>query len=180
MKTVIRKLFYDFEKEEKWLNKLSNEGLAMVDYSFGRYVFEDCISGEYEYKIQYMENYPTSAEGRKYIEFIESTGIEHVSSYIRWVYFRKKSEEVSFDIFSDLDSKIGHYRSIIRFISVIAILNLFNFLFNSIVIYIINGGLVINFYLGLINLFIVFLLSAFIYRLYRRLKGYKKQRVLME
>lgn len=40
MKHIVRKLFMDYQKEEDYLNEMAANGLALVDYTFGRYVFE--------------------------------------------------------------------------------------------------------------------------------------------
>lgn len=47
MKQVIRKLFINFEKEEKWINNIAAKGLNFIDYSFSRYLFEEGTPGEY-------------------------------------------------------------------------------------------------------------------------------------
>lgn len=45
MSHVVRKYFADFEKEEQWLNDMSAKGLALVEYSWARYVFEESAPG---------------------------------------------------------------------------------------------------------------------------------------
>mgnify|MGYP000565274790 CR=1 FL=1 len=39
--TTIKRAFTDFSKEEAWLNEMSHEGKALVDYRGGRYTFVD-------------------------------------------------------------------------------------------------------------------------------------------
>lgn len=112
MKHIIWKPYWNFEKEEKWLNDMSAKGLALIDYSWCRYVFEEVPKGEYIYRIELLENWPTHPESRNYIRFLEETGVEHVSSYMRWVYFRKKSADGPFDLYSDIDSRIAHYKKV--------------------------------------------------------------------
>ena len=113
MKKVIWKLYMDYEMEEKWLNEMSAMGLAMTDYSWCRYVFAECEPGEYVYRIELMDNLPRHPESERYICFMEDSGVEHVASYFRWVYFRKKSADGLFDIYSDMGSRIKHYRRIL-------------------------------------------------------------------
>lgn len=112
MITTIYKLYFDYEKEEKWLNEMSAKGLAFINYSAFTYQFEDCEPGEYIYRIELLEHVATHIESRKYIEFMEQNGIEHRASYARWVYFRQKAENGAFDLFSDIDSRIKHYQRI--------------------------------------------------------------------
>ena len=99
MKTIIRKAYYNYEKEENWLNEMSAKGLLLTDYSWCRYVF---------------------TESQKYIRFMEENGVEYVSSYMRWVYFRKKASDGDFNIYSDIDSKLKLYRRINLFWTVMA------------------------------------------------------------
>ncbi len=115
MKHIIHKAYWNYEKEEKWLNELSAKGLALVDYSWIRYVFEDSQPGEYIYRIQLLKNLASHPESRKYIEFVESTGAECVATYLRWVYFRKRAADGPFELYSDFESKIHHYKLVRAF-----------------------------------------------------------------
>lgn len=112
MKHIVRKAFWDYEKEEKWLNEMSAKGMALTDYSFCRYVFTETPNNEYTYRLELLENLPTHAESTAYIKFLEENGVECVATYMRWIFLRKKSSEGSFDIYSDLESKIKHYKRI--------------------------------------------------------------------
>lgn len=33
MKHIVRKAYWNYEKEENWLNEMSAKGLALIDYS---------------------------------------------------------------------------------------------------------------------------------------------------
>jgi hypothetical protein len=112
MKYIVRKAYWDFEKEEKWLNSMSAKGMALTDYSWCRYVFTETPNNEYTYRIELLENWPTHAESIAYIRFLEENGVECVATYMRWIFLRKKSSEGSFDIYSDIESKIKHYKRI--------------------------------------------------------------------
>lgn len=112
MKHVVHKVYADYEREEKWLNEMSARGLMLTDYSWCRYVFEEAPKGEYIYRIELLENWPTHPESVAYIRFLEENGIECAGVYMRWVYLRKKASEGPFDIYSDIDSKIRHYRRV--------------------------------------------------------------------
>lgn len=137
MRKVIRKWFWvwDFDKEEKWLNEIAAKGLALTSVGFCRYEFEDCIPGEFKICLEFLENKFRRAETEKYIEFLEETGAEHVGTFFRWGYFRKRTSEDNFKLFSDNASRIRHLTRIIGCIALI---------------------LGINFYLGCYNLFLYF------------------------
>lgn len=102
---IVHKAFWDFEKEEQWLNTMSARGLALSDYSWCRYVFADTPENRYIYRIELLENLPTHPESMAYLRFLEENGVECVASYMRWVYLRKNASEGPFDIYTDIDSR---------------------------------------------------------------------------
>jgi hypothetical protein len=112
MKSYVLKGFIDYEKEERWLNEMSAKGLALNGYFFFLYSFTDCEPGEYIYRIELLENLPGNPESRKYIDFLSENGVEHIASWARWVYFRKQAKDGPFDIYSDIDSKLTHFKRI--------------------------------------------------------------------
>lgn len=120
MKTTIRKAYWNYEKEENWLNEMSRKGLALTDYSWCRYVFTDAEPGEYIYRIELLERSSTHPESKVYIRFMEESGVEHIASYMKWVYFRKKAAHGAFDIYSDITSKLKHYRRVNTFFTTLA------------------------------------------------------------
>ena len=126
MRKTIRKWFWvwEFDKEEQWLNEMAAKGLALVSVGFCRYDFEDCIPGEYQVRLELLENHLQHEESRKYIQFIESTGAEQVGNYFRWVYFRKRTADGPFDLYSDLESRIRHLKRIIALVLPISGANL--------------------------------------------------------
>lgn len=123
MKKTVYKIFGNYEKEEAWLNQMSSQGWQCVDYFLTRYRFERGKPGEYVYRIQLLENSPRHPESTSYLEFLDDMGIEVFSVYYRWVYLKKKATEGPFELYSDLDSRIKHYRLIMQFLIPIASLN---------------------------------------------------------
>lgn len=109
MKHVIRKPYWSFENEEKWLNDMAAQGLALTSYSWCRYEFEDSDKETYTYHIELLDHSAKHPISKKYIAFLEETSIEHVSTYMRWVYLRKKTSDGPFNLYSDIDSKIASY-----------------------------------------------------------------------
>jgi len=120
MKHIVRKAYVDFEKEEKWLNEMASKGLALINYSWCKYTFEDTEKGEYIYRIELLKELPCHPESMKYLNFLEETGIECVAKYFRWVYLRKKSSDGEFELYTDTDSKIDHYKNISKFWVILA------------------------------------------------------------
>lgn len=101
-----------FEKEEKWLNEMSAKGLNLIAASGMRYEFEEGGRGEYVYRLELLPYLPAHPESAAYLKFLEETGVEHIASFHRWVYLRKKAGDGPFEVYSDLDSRIAHYERI--------------------------------------------------------------------
>lgn len=186
MRKVIHKLFWiwDFDKEEKWLNEMAAKGLALVGVGFCKYEFEECTPGEYEVRLQLLEKHLCHPESEKYISFVEETGAEPVGSHFRWIYFRKKRAEGSFELFSDIDSRIKHLNLIISFILLLSIVNL---LLGAENIYFLirhfcgehGGGSGINI-VGLLNLAVGMIGTLGSVRLIRKRNMLKKEKQIFE
>ena len=108
MRKTIYKWFWawEFDKEEKWLNEMAAKGLTLVSMHFIKYMFEETDPGEYQIRIELFDKKPTHPESEQYIRFVEETGAEQVASWIDWVYFRKKTADGPFELFSDNASRI--------------------------------------------------------------------------
>lgn len=121
MKHKVTRLILDFEEEEKWLNEMSAKGFQFIGYGFPTYLFEDGRPGEYTYRIELLEHSPSNIESRQYIKFLEDTGAECVDTFYRWAYFRKKTADGPFDLYTDLDSRIKHYQRILRLLQLLIV-----------------------------------------------------------
>jgi hypothetical protein len=124
MKHSVWKLFINFEKEEKWLNTMAQKGMHMVSYTFCRYLFEEGAPGKYIYRLELLKELPGHPESTAYLKFMEESGVEVVDTYLRWVYFRKKASEGSFEIYTDREGKIKHAKRIISLVGILCALNL--------------------------------------------------------
>ncbi len=178
MKHIVRKAYINYEKEENWLNEMSAKGLALVDYSWCRYVFEECEPSTYIYRLEMLKSVPSTAENQKYIEFLEQTGIEHVASYMRWIFLRKKSETGSFDIFTDLASRIQHHKRIALFLLPLSILNL-----GIGVINLINGLTISSHQIGgisLLNLTLGIIIGTHVLRHFKKVISLKQDKKIYE
>jgi len=115
MKKIIKKAFWNPEKEQTWLNEMAAKGLALSDYSFWRYVFEETDPGEYIYRIDLLEQDPRHPESEVFLKFLEDSGVSVVATYFKWVYLRKKAADGPFEVYSDVESRIRMYRRILQF-----------------------------------------------------------------
>ncbi len=172
---MIHKIFRlsaNYEKEEQWLNQMASRGMNFVNYSPFVFTFKEGTPGEYIYRIELLENVATHPESIAYIRFMEESGVECVNTHFRWVYFRRKAAEGSFDLFTDLASRRRHYRSVITLLGVVSFLNLCAAIIN-LSIWFFSTRLDVNIYAGAFN-FIIFLL--FTPSLVSHIKRYKKMK----
>ena len=183
MRSVIKKAYWNYEKEENWLNEMSAKGFALIDYCWIRYVFEDSAPGEFIYRIELLERHHAHPESKRYIEFMEESGAEHIASYIKWVYFRKKASEGAFDIYSDVESRIKFYKRIYKFYLTCTIAEfcagLMNVLYGFHPPYY-DGILYFN---AIAGLFVVFLGFLFIYlcvKMRKKITELEKQKIISE
>ena len=179
MRKVIHKWFWawEAEKEEKWLNEMCAKGLGLTSVGFARYEFEDCTPGEYQYRLEFLEHLPTHPESVQYIKFVEDTGAEQIGSITRWVYFRKKTADGPFDLFSDNASRIKHLSRIIALLLTLNIFNIYIGCYNIFLAIALDSP--IN-YCGIINLIIGALLFYGIFKLNRQRKALKKEQQIFE
>ena len=105
---TIRKFFWvwEFDKEEMWLNEMAASGWVLERVGFLTYLFSPCEPGEYALRMEMR------AHDDGYVQFLKETGAEYVGRMFAWMYTRKKTADRPFDLFSDMDSRIGHLNRI--------------------------------------------------------------------
>lgn len=115
--------YYDKDKEEVFLNKMSAKGYALKKYWCGFYKFEKCSTTEYTYRLDNLSG-KSQKEQEEYLEFMSDCGAEVVQRWNDWVYLRKKGE---FEVYTDVESQITLYSRIKKSflgVSVIMLANL--------------------------------------------------------
>ncbi len=179
MRKTVHKWFWvwDFDEEEKWLNEMAAKGLALVGVGWCRYEFEDCLPGEYAVCLEFFENRCNTVENTKYIEFLEETGIEHVGKLLRWHYFRKKTQEKNFRLYSDNVSRVKHLTMIIRFIAVLTGVNLYMGIYDIFVYFMFHNSILL---LGVVNLLCGTLCGYGIVRLIQKRKRLETEQQIFE
>ena len=112
------KLYYDKDKETVWLNKMASEGWALKSFFAGFYKFEPCRKGEYIYQIDF------GAVSEEYRELMQELGVEIVVLWGYWIILRKRAADGPFELYTDVDSQIEHYKKIRRMFKVATIIEL--------------------------------------------------------
>lgn len=188
-KYIVHKIYWNYEKEERWLNEMASKGLHFIDYTFCRYLFVKGAPAEYVYRIELLPNLVAHPESQSYIEFMESVGVEYMGKWWRWVFFRKKASLGPFEIFSDYDSKIRHYKRVSALMGSLGALNLFAFLLNVangiISASVRNNSHIFNFFtyispLVLLNGIIAVCLTWLVISFMKKVKRLKKEKQLHE
>ena len=155
---------WQFEKEEAWLNEMAANGWVLDGVGFCRYHFIRCEPGEYTVRTE-MHAYD---EG--YVKFMEETGAEYVGRMMMWIYFRKKTADGPFDLFSDIDSRIRHLDKIGKVLAIGGGANL------------LSG--IVNIYsparLGWVNLLAATFLMYALGRIHGKKEALEKERLLHE
>ena len=177
---TVHKLYWDFEKEERWLNEMSAKGLNLVRYRWGTYTFETGAPGQWIYRLELLPTDSRKPDSRQYLDFMSETAVETVATYMRWVYFRKPAADGPFEVFSDLDSRMAHYQRILTmFASVtaalvpITVVNIVNVTRSGI-------GLAFVLPLFVIYLALVVTLATQTIRLSRRVRELREQKQVYE
>lgn len=106
-----KKRFRDLEKEEKWLNEMSEKGLTLKNIKRGffadKYIFENCEK-KYTYREDYNIDDALEELTSPYIKFVTETyGCEFVCIANGKVYFRKAADKGDFPpVYTDINSRI--------------------------------------------------------------------------
>ena len=155
---------WEFEKEEEWLNNMAAQGWVLDGVGWCTFHFVKCEPGEYTVRLE-MKDHDDA-----YISFMEETGAEYVGRMLKWIYFRKKAEYGSFNIFSDIDSRIKHLKGIAKPLAAIGAANM--------VIGLANSFNVTHF--GWLNLLCATLLMYGLGRIHGKIEALEKERKLHE
>lgn len=104
------RIYFDKDEETKWLNEMSKQGWAFKSFFAGFYTFEECEPGQYEYQIDFGDKLCSVSED--YRNFMSEASITIVQTWFFWVILRRPAKEGTFELYTDVDSQIEHYKKI--------------------------------------------------------------------
>ena len=139
-------------------------GWVLESVGFCTYHFVRCEPGEYSVRLE-MHPYD-----EPYLAFMQETGAEYVGRMVMWIYFRKKTADGPFDLFSDMDSKISHLNKIGKWLGVIGAANLLIGVVNTLNVP----------HLGWINLLCATFLMYALGRIHGKKEALERERMLHE
>ena len=119
------RLYYNKDTETAWLNEMAAEGWALTGFFAGFYRFEKCEKGEYIYQIDFGDK--LYAVSNEYRELMNELGVEIMVLWGYWIILRKKAADGPFELYTDVESEIEHYRKIRRMFKAVTILGLICF-----------------------------------------------------
>lgn len=174
MKLTKRRWFLNYQREEKWINEMAAEGLHLVDYKFTKYTFEKGKPGEYDYRIELLADAPKSDKGKEYLEFMEDAGVECVTTFSNWAYFRKAATGEPFEIYTDYESRKKHLTRIITTLTIVMAMNLYFAIYNTFIATV--GSLNIIKYVSILNWFVVVFFTPIILIYLKNIRDLKQNR----
>lgn len=113
------KYFWDIDKEIKWLNTLATQGYRLVNKKCFTYYFDTCEKNTYLYQVT-KQRFGKNFGNENYADFMSELNIQIVASQWGWHYLEHENNNKKFDIFSDIPSKIMHYKNLVRTFLLIA------------------------------------------------------------
>ena len=126
------KLYLDKDEETRWLNAMAEQGWAVKRFFLGFYIFCRCKPGEYLYQIDFADQFGYLSQ--TYRDFMEEMGVEIVCQWGFWVILRRRVEEGPFELYSDVESAMNHYRKIRTMFKIVTAIEIMCFLVEIVVI----------------------------------------------
>lgn len=119
------KLFFDIEKEEKWLNEQLQKGWRCTNVSgIGVYTFEQ--TGKKQVMRLDYQDYVPKKKFEEYKGIYEDFGWNCIKgSRFGGIQYWQKDEDGQNEIFSDRQSKRGYYKRVMSYLASLALLALF-------------------------------------------------------
>ena len=107
------------EKEEIWLSEMDKQGFHLEKISLpGWYEFSIGEPRKYAYRLDFQSL--RSKDRESYLQLFADSGWEHVGNMSSWEYFRREVQPGDTpDIYSDVESKIGKYRRVMIYLSIL-------------------------------------------------------------
>lgn len=158
--------------------KWQQRGLLLLLLVIADIPLKSAGQGEYKVRLELLENVPTAIESTQYIRFIEESGAEYLGSLMRWVYFRRKTDDGEFHLYSDYTSRIKHLNRLLALIGVVCVINILIGLSNSFIYLVRNNKP--NLLLGIISLSLGLFLALGYVRVFKKKRTLKKLQNLYE
>lgn len=120
------RFFIDDQKEETWVNSMSQQGWDLVKFSPFVYTFTEGKNTNYVYRNEFVASHDDLAD---YFSFLEGNGVEIVHTNKVWAYYRKEQQPDAplFSLFTDSPSMLTYLKKRLTLFSFLVFLYLFIF-----------------------------------------------------
>lgn len=167
-----------YREEEKWINKMEQEGWHLVNVGFLHYDFVRGEPNTYQYAMELMTG--DREEREKYFSFLKEYGVECADTFTEWAYLRREKQDEDFILFSDNESMIQYKKRVFRNLMSVLLLLLFNvvfMIFNFIDLYkgeeTLTGFFIFRMVLHGLSALAIFAVAPEIWRLHKEMKEMK-------
>lgn len=114
------RIYYDNDAAANWLNEMAKDGWNMTGFFAGIFLFEKCGKGAWQYQVDFRTGFGRKADD--YRLFMEDAGIEVIQNWGFWTFLRKPASEKPFQLYTDIDSRLTHYKKILVMFKIITAL----------------------------------------------------------
>lgn len=165
------KIFFDYEKEERWINAMCAQGWHLKKISLFVFTFERNEPGLYVYRNILMYH----LGDKDYSEFLTKLGIEFVCVYGNIVYLRKRADAGMFEFDSGNQMRLQNINQVYWPLVIFFFMNLLVGFTNASFI---KGAR--DEFLGWVNIIVAIVISIPLYFVYKIRKNLKEKNIRHE
>ena len=167
---------WEEEKENNWLESMSEDGWHLAHRGHFSYFFESGENKKYVYRYDFKLT--TESDYSEYLQIFADSGWFLVTVYANWHYFRREKGTGAEDIYTDVQSRKARLKRLLLLMSALAAVNLIIMSNNIFLLSITDGGLkgtpVFMFVVWVIMAVVISLLVYAAVRILIRMKKLKK------
>lgn len=117
------RIYFDKDAAARWLNQMADHGWNMTGFFAGLFFFQKCQKGAWQYQVDLRSGFGKKTSD--YRLFMEEAGIDVIQNWGFWTFLRKPASEKPFELYTDIDSSLAHYKKIRTMFKIITIVELF-------------------------------------------------------
>ena len=179
MRKVRYRFYFDYEKEEKWINEMAAQGWHLEKWFLNRFTFTKGEPGAFTYRNEFL-GAMSKQEKQDYFELLKDSGITIIYELGGWVYMKKASAEGPFELYTDTHSKIDYYKRMLNIFLLLFFVNVFAGILNAGIFGDESLPRSMNSVVGIFNMAVAILLTFPIIKIIQRKRALMKKKDLYE
>lgn len=179
MKKVRYRYYLDYEKEEKWINEMAEQGWHLKKWFLGRFTFAKGDPGSFIYRNEFIIE-KSKKEKKEYFELLEDSGLTIIHESGGWIYMKKAAAEGPFELYTDTHSKIDYYKRMLNIFLVLFFVNVFAGIVNTGILGDQSLPKLMNSVIGFLNIAVAIILTFPIIKIIQRKRALKRSKDLFE